>query len=266
MSDSSKRFDGRVAVITGASSGIGAATARELAAGGARLILGDLDEAGGRKLVDELGGATRAVFLRCDVAVQAEVEALIAAADRHFGRLDILHNNAGVGSFHATPDLSPEEWHRVFAINVHSIYYGCHAAIPLMRRQGKGAIVNTASISGRGGDYGMSAYNATKGTVINYTRSMAVDHAAENIRINAVCPGLIATPLVALLDDVGLRAPWEAGIPMRRMGRAEEIAKVVAFLASDDASYVTGAMFVADGGASAHTGQPNIPAALQAAR
>ena len=128
------------------------------------------------------------------------MERLVAATvAQRFGRLDVLVNNAGIGSFGETPDVDPEQWHRVIAVDLHSVFYGCRAAIPQLRRAGGGAIVNTASISGLGGDYGFAAYNAAKGAVVNYTRTLALDHAKDGIRTNAVCPGPIDTPLAALL-------------------------------------------------------------------
>ena len=145
-------------------------------------------------------------------------------------------------------------------MNVRAIYLFCHEVIPVMAGQGGGAIVNTASISGLGGDYAMAAYNASKGAVINYTRSLALDCAVQNIRVNALCPGLIATPMATpgIADPVD-RDFWFERIPLGRAGRPEEMAGVVTFLLSDDASYVTGAILPADGGATAHTGQPNFP-------
>lgn len=262
---SRNRFEGRVALITGAASGIGAATARLLAAEGAQLVLADVNEAAGQQLVESLGRSARAAFRRTDVSVQAEVEALVAfAAERH-GRIDVLHNNAGVLSIASTPELDPAEWHRLFAVNLHSIFYACRAVIPLMQSQGRGAIVNTASVSGLRGDFGFSAYNASKGAVVNYTRSIAIDHAAQGIRINAVCPGVIATPMASPLGDLGLGEITLAGIPMRRYGQPEDVAQAVAFLASDEASFITGTTLVVDGGAAAHTGQPDIPAAMRGA-
>ena len=182
---------------------------------------------------------------------------------QRFGRLDVVFNNAGIGAFGKTPDLDPETWLRTFAVDVHSVFYGCRAAIPFLRESGGGAIVNTASISGLGGDYGLSAYNAAKGAVVNYTRAAAIEHAREDIRINAVCPGPIETPLASPLINHPKVAPAYAElIPMGRPGRSEEVAAAAAFLASDDASYITGAMLVVDGGITAATGQPNFHALL----
>lgn len=253
-----QRFAGKVAVVTGGVSGIGVEIVRLLAGGGARVVVGDLHAEAGQALVDELG-AERLAFLRCDVADSSQVQALVALADARFGGLDLLFNNAGVGSPLAdTPEQTEEAWLKVIAVDLHAVFYGCKHAIPLMRRRGGGAIVNTASISGLAGDYGFSAYSAAKGAVINYTRTLALDHAHENIRVNALCPGLVETPLTAGVKAMGLDRQWARGIPMQRAARPLEIARTAVFLASEDASYMTGSVLVADGGVMAATGQPNL--------
>jgi meso-butanediol dehydrogenase/(S,S)-butanediol dehydrogenase/diacetyl reductase len=255
MSGQGGAFQGKAAVVTGGASGIGAASARRFAAGGAQVLIADLNEEAGAALAQELGGR----FLKVDVAQADQIEAMVADAERTFGRLDILLNNAGIGSFGETPDMTPEVWRNVMAIDLDAIFHACRFAIPVMRRGGGGVIINTASISGLFGDYGFAAYNAAKAGVINYTRAMAVDHAKDNIRVNALCPGLIETPITAGLKTVqGLEHHWTGLIPMGRAGQPEEMAAVIAFLASDEASYMTGSIVVADGGVTAHTGQPQF--------
>jgi len=248
------RFADKVALITGGGSGIGAATARLLAREGAKVVVVDLAADDARAVAGETGG----IAVEADVARRADVERAVAAAVSAHERIDILFNNAGIGCVGRTPDLDPAEWERVIAIDLNAVFYACRAAIPHMPRPG-GAIVNTASISGLAADYGFTAYNAAKAAVINYTRCLAIDHAREGIRANALCPGLIATPLTAGAKALpGLEQAWNATIPLGRAGTPEEMAEVVAFLASGAASYVTGAVIVADGGQTAWTGQPNL--------
>jgi meso-butanediol dehydrogenase/(S,S)-butanediol dehydrogenase/diacetyl reductase len=260
------RFEGKVALITGAASGIGAATARRFVSEGARLMLVDCDEAGLAAISEELGASDGTAAGRVvDVADREQVEAVTAEAAERFGRLDIVFNNAGIGAYGKSPDLDPDVWHRVIDVDLHSVFYGCRAAIPHLRAAGGGAIINTASISGLFGDYGLAAYNAAKGAVVNYTRTAAIDHARENIRINAVCPGPIDTKLTApLMTNDMVAASYREHIPMGRVGQPEEIAGVVAFLASDDAAYVTGTNIVIDGGLTAATGQANFNSAVEA--
>jgi meso-butanediol dehydrogenase/(S,S)-butanediol dehydrogenase/diacetyl reductase len=259
------RFSGKTVVVTGGASGIGAAAVRRFHAEGASVLIADLNDALGAALAEELG-AERALYRRVDVSVWEEVEAMVAAAVSRFGRVDVLFNNAGIGSFASTPDISLEEWKRVIDIDLNGVFYGCRAAIPVMRKQGGGAIINTASASGLAGDYSFAAYNAAKGAVVNYTRAAGIDHAREGIRINAVCPGPVATPIIAGIKDMpGVAEAWDERVPMGRFARPEEIASVVAFLASEDASFMTGAIIPVDGGLTAHTGQPNLPRMLAGA-
>jgi len=244
------RFDGKAALVTGGARGIGVAIVARLAGEGARVLVVDLGEPAA--LPDG------AQYLRADVTRAAEVAEAVAQAEQRFGRLDILVNNAGVGTLGETTEIDEETWDRVFAVNTKAIFLFSKAAIPAMRRAGGGAIVNVASISGLAGDYAMDAYNASKGAVINYTRTLALNCARDNIRVNALCPGLVETEMAAAaIADPADRDYWFGLIPMHRAARPEEMAAVAAFLASDDASYMTGSIVAADGGVTAHTGQPN---------
>lgn len=245
------RFAGKVVIVTGGASGIGAATAARFASEGAQVMIGDVKE--------PVATGDDVRFTPTDVTDAAQVEALIRATLDAWERIDVLVNNAGTGFLGSTTETAPADWDKVFAINTTSIFLACRAAIPHLAAT-KGNIVNVASISGLGGDYSMAAYNASKGAVVNYTRSLAVDCAADGVRVNAICPGLVVTPMsemaIARDDD---REHWFSLIPMGRAAQPEEMAGVIAFLASEDASYVTGAIVPADGGSTAHSGQPNFP-------
>lgn len=275
------RFEGRVALVTGAASGIGAATARRFAREGARVVIADIDEAGAKQVADEIAGVGgTAIPIRADVSDPREVEAVIARAVEAFGRLDVLHNNATLVEVGRIADLTLEGWNRTLAVNLTATFLGIRHALPVMRDQGGGAIINTASISGLAGDYGLAAYNAAKAGVVNLTRAAAVELARYRIRVNAICPGAVETPLLGSLlgdnDPVPHWIPARAGRsipsaeqrqrfrerlekshPLGRLGSPDEIAAVACFLASDDAAFITGAAIVADGGVMAWTGIPS---------
>ncbi|MFC4595653.1 SDR family NAD(P)-dependent oxidoreductase [Sphingobium tyrosinilyticum] len=243
------RFEGRVAIVTGGASGIGAATVNRLKEDGARVLIVDRNAPASW---DEEG----ACLFQADLTLPRAAAEMVAQAVERFGRLDFLVNNAGMGALNDPSDETDEQWFRLFAINIDAVMRGCRAALPHMRAQGSGAIVNVASISGLGGDYGMAAYNASKAAVVNYSRSLAIDCARDGVRVNVVCPGLIDTPMTAPIPG---RERWHAAIPMGRSAQPREIASTIAFLLSEDASFMTGSVLVADGGVTATTGQPRSP-------
>ena len=253
-------FAGRVAVVTAGGSGIGAATARSFAEQGAAVVVADLSGRRAESVATDIAGrGGRVQWLKMDAAEPEGVQAAIARAVETYRRLDVMVNNAGLAEVAPLEEISLESWNRVLAVTLTSAFLGMKYCLPVMRRQGAGAIVNTASISGTAGDHGLSSYNAAKAGVINLTRSAAIENARHGIRINCVCPGTIDTraPLLLGGDRADEVRRAQAGVtPLGRMGRAEEIAAAILFLASDEASFVTGAALVADGGLVAHTGLP----------
>lgn len=256
---SMQRFAGKVVLISGAASGIGAATAQRFAAEGASLALCDLREEPLRAFAATLGLASDRLELGAfDVADCDELTAFIDHAAARFGRLDVLVNNAGIGAFGHADEVRPKLWRKVMAVNVDAVFFAVRAALPHLRKTG-GCVVNTASISGLFADPGLLAYNTSKAAVINMTRNLAVDHAADGVRFNCICPGGVATPMVqAHMDDAAFMEEYVRTVPMARLGLPEEMAAAIAFLASSDASYITGTTLTIDGGVTASTGQPNF--------
>ena len=243
------RFAQKVVVITGGASGIGAASARRFHREGAHIVVSDLNATAGQRLCVELG-RDRAHFYRCDVSVFAEVEGLMAAAVERYGGLDIVFNNAGIGSFARTTELSLEDWQRVIATDLHGVFYGCKAAIPHLRARRGGVIINTASISGMAGDFGFAAYNAAKGGVHGLTAGLAREFALDGITVNTVAPCAVATPqLEAFMGKgIALIEKFIGVIPMGRAGDMREIASAVSYFASSEASFVTGQVVSVNGG------------------
>jgi len=240
-------FAGKVALVTGAGSGIGRASALAFSREGAQVVVADVNVAGGEEtvaLIKKAGGA--ALFVQSDVSRDAAVAALIERAATAFGRLDYAHNNAGIlGARAMTADCSEEEWDRVVATNLKSIWLCMRYEIPRLLEQGGGAIVNTASAAGLVGIWGYPAYTASKHGVVGLTKTAAIEYVKAGIRVNAVCPGFIATPMVRGMtaDDA---AP-QTVVPAGRLGKPEEVAEAVIWLCSDKASYVTGHMMAVDG-------------------
>ena len=255
------RLKDKVAVITGAGSGIGRETALLFASEGARVVVADVNDAAGRKVVEELGD--QAVYVHADVSKPAEAEGMIRAAEERFGRLDVLFNNAGISHPKDDDAVTTEEevWDLTMNINLKGVFLGCKYGIPALRRAGGGSIINTASfVAVLGAATPQLAYTASKGGVLAMTRELAVIHARENIRVNALCPGPLHTELLMkYLDTEEKRQRRLVHIPMGRFGEAKEIARAALFLASDESSFTTGATFLVDGGITAAYVTPEGP-------
>ena len=240
----------RVAIVTGAGSGIGRAIAEVLAREGARIVVSDIDEKGGAETVGRVqksGGS--AIFVKADTASAADNEALVSRAVQEFGGLHIAVNNAGIGGAAAPVGEYPiESWNKVIAINLSGVFYGMRYQIPAMLRSGGGSVINMASVLGQVGIAMSSAYVAAKHGVVGLTRSAALEYGEKNVRVNAIGPGFIHTPLIDKNMSLEAQKAIAAKHAMARLGKPEEIGELAAWLASDKASFVTGAYYAADGG------------------
>ncbi len=249
------RLDGKVAIVTGSASGIGRATVKLFAQEGAKVVVADCDTENGLLVAAEIHQAGQeATFLRTDVRVPEQVQAMIQQAVTTYGKLDILYNNAGIpGDQGATGECSVDDWDNVVATNLRGVFLGMRYAIPEMIKSGGGVIINTASVNGMIGLPYYPAYTASKGGVIQLTKTAALEYAQQNIRVNCICPGGIWTNIVKTFwgdqfDEEMVKREVTKYQPIGRFGESEEIARLALFLASDDSSFCTGAPFIADGG------------------
>lgn len=244
------KLDGKVALITGAGSGIGRATALLFVKEGAKVVVVDYVPEGGEetvRMVREAGG--EAIFIEADVSKAADVERMIKTTVDKYGRIDILYNNAGImGAYTFTADTPEKNWDTILNINLKGVFLGSKYVIPVMLNQGGGVIINTASTAGMIGLPGLPAYCASKAGVVQLTKTIALEYADQNIRVNCICPGGILTPMTQLPDPAEAQPPFRQSQPMRRFGGPEEVAQAALYLASDDSSYVTGIALVVDGG------------------
>lgn len=241
-------LDGKTAVVTGGNSGIGKAMTEEFIEEGAEVVIAGLEEEKGAECADEMG----CEFVRCDVREYSEVEDLVEFAVEEFGKLDTMVNNAGIASESRLTEMELDEWSDVIETDLDGVMHGSKAALPHLIET-EGCIINTASIYGLVGGKGAAAYSAAKGGVVNFTQQVAVDYAEKGVRVNSICPGFVETPMTEdLLEEERFYSYVKSNTPLGRPAQPEEIAPLAAFLASDDASYITGANVPVDGGWTAH--------------
>ena len=253
------KLDGKVAIVTGAASGIGAATARRFVAEGARVVIADIDDDGGTAVVRSLGDRT--AFRHTDVTSLTDLEATVAFAIEHFGGLDVMHNNAAATGGGYVGEIDPEVWDFSLKVMLTGVFYGMRAAIPAMLRRGSGSIISTSSVEGFYGEIMAAPYCTAKAAIINLTRTVALEYGRRNIRANCICPGAVDTPLLARMNEIGPRSREDlaAQHAIGRLLRPEEIANVALFLASEESSAITGAAIVADGGLTCGLGITGLP-------
>ena len=246
----SGRLDGRVALVTGAASGIGKATSRRLASEGAAVVVTDLQDEAGEAVaagIREDGG--RAIFVHHDVSSQADWEAALQATREEFGRLDILVNNAGIGDTAPIEETELDDYEKTIAVDQTGVFLGMKLAAPMLIDSGHGSVINISSIFGTTGGFGASpAYHAAKGAITTLSKNAALHWAAEGVRVNSIHPGFIDTPLLDQAKGTPFEELMVSTTPMGRLGRPEEVAAAIAYLAGDDASFVTGTELYVDGG------------------
>jgi NAD(P)-dependent dehydrogenase (short-subunit alcohol dehydrogenase family) len=256
------RLAGKVAIVTGAASGIGAATLKRFAAEGASVVCADVNDEGGERVVAEIAATGgRAAFRHTDVGVLADLEATVAFAAERFGGLDVIHNNAYWTGGGYVADIDPEVWDRSLQVMLTGVFYGMRAAIPRLIERGGGSIINTSSVEGLFGDPLAAPYCTAKAAIINLTRTVALEYGRKNIRANCICPGAVQTPTLDLLVSMSPRSKDEmaAAHALGRVLQPEEIANVVLFLASEESSAITGTAIVVDGGLTAGLNLAGFP-------
>ncbi|MCL4459425.1 MAG: SDR family oxidoreductase [Chloroflexi bacterium] len=242
------RLRDRVAIVTGAASGNGRGIALRFAEEGAKIVVADLNLSGAEETVQMIKSrGSEAIAVQTDVTSAADIQRMVQAACDHFGHIDILVNNAGISPVGSVTEISEEEWDLVISVDLKSVFLGCKYTIPVMIERGGGSIINIAGTLGLQAAARKAAYCAAKAGVVNLTRQMAIDYGRDNIRINCICPGFVDTPLTASFSDEARRRLL-ARLPIPRVGQVEDIGNAAVYLASDEASYVTGLCLVVDGG------------------